>query len=350
MSVALENGAQSPVDLDVLSAWLDTQGVGNGPITDVSVLSGGTQNVMLRFRKGDSIPELVLRHPPPHKRANSDETMRREARLLLALESTDVPIPHLIAACPSVNVLGSAFYVMQSVSGFAPTLGVPEPYASNADWQRQMGLSMADAIAALGRVDHESVGLGDFGRAENWLERQVERWRSHLSSYEGTPNYPGHGIEGVDALGGWLDAHRPAKWRPGIIHGDFHFANVMFAYEMPAVAAMVDWELGTIGDPLLDLGHLLATFPATDGNAAGVGSGLPGLPSRAALIDRYADSSNRDITTMTWYQVLACYRLGIILEGTNARAFAGLAPRATGDQLHATTLALFAQARDLAGV
>lgn len=335
-----------PVDLDRLTAWLDAKGIGSGPVK-LAALSGGTQNVMARISRTDR--EVVLRHPPPHKRANSDETMRREALLLRALRDTGVPHPVLVADEPSLEPLGSSFYVMEPVDGFAPTLGLPASYA-NAAWKRAMGLSMVDGIAALACVDHRAVGLGSFGRGEGWLERQVDRWRSHLASYEGTENYPGPDIPGVDEVGRWLDAHRPETWTPGLIHGDFHFGNVMFRHDRPELAAIVDWELATIGDPLLDLGALLTTFPTGESGISVIDT--VGLPSRNELIDRYIERSapsGRSVTPQlaTWYQVLAGYRLGIILEGTNARAFAGLAPRETGDQLHATTLALFAQANAL---
>lgn len=338
-----------PVDIERLTAWLDDHHLGTGGV-ELTALSGGTQNVMATVQREGFT--AVLRHPPPHKRKNSDETMRREATLLRALTTTDVPHPRLIADEPSIDVLGSAFYLMEPVEGFGPTLGLPEPYTAPA-WKHSMGLSMADGIAALGCVDHIQVGLGGFGRGDGWLERQVDRWRSHLASYEGTPNYPGADIPHVNEIGDWLDAHRPTSWKPGIIHGDFHFGNVMFRHDRPVLAAIVDWELATIGDPLLDLGALLATFPT---GASGVSViDATGLPSRAELIDRYAErstSSGRPVTPelATWYQVLAGYRLGIILEGTNARAYAGLAPQETGDLLHATTLSLFADAAELVGV
>jgi aminoglycoside phosphotransferase (APT) family kinase protein len=338
--------ADAHIDVDRLAAWLDDHGIGDGPVT-VTPIAGGTQNVMARITRDNR--EVVIRHPPPHKRANSDDTMRREARLLRALANSDVPHPRLVADEPSTDVLGSAFYVMECVDGFAPTLGLPPEYA-NAQWKYQMGLSMADGIAALACVDHHAVGLGDFGRADGWLERQVQRWRSHLASYDDTPGYEGHGIDSVVAVGDWLDAHQPKTWKPGIIHGDFHFGNVMYRRDEPRLAAIVDWELATIGDPLLDLGQLLIMFPEKGSDIAMIDS--DGLPTRDELIDRYVNmtaGNGRAITaeTVNWYQVLAAYRLGIILEGSHARAAAGLATKEVGDRLHATTLTLFAQAAAL---
>lgn len=335
------------VDLDVLARWMDDEALERGePIEDVERITGGTQNVLLRFRRGSR--SFVLRRPPPHKRANSDETMRREARVLAGLAGTDVPHPALIAACPDIEVLGAAFYLMEAVEGCNPTQGLPEPHRSDAAMQHAMGLSMADAIAALARVDVEAAGLADFGKPAGWLERQVERWRSHLQSYDAIEGYAGaDGIPDVERVAEWLDRHRPRRWTPGLIHGDFHFANVLIRLDAGAVAAIVDWELATHGDPLLDLGHLLATWPGPGSPMVVTGGHEDGLPSRDEVINRYAAGSDRPLDDVDWYQVLACYRLGIILEGTHARAGAGLAPKPVGDLLHAHTVSLFEQAHRL---
>ena len=332
-----------PVDLTALQRWMDGKGLGDGPLVDAERIAGGTQNVLLRFSRGER--EYVFRGPPPHKRSNSDETMRREARVLAAIGETDVPHPRLIAAEPDESVLGAAFYLMEPIDGFNATLGLPEPFAHDEMWQRGMGLSMVDAIAALARVDHHAVGLGDLGRWDGWAERQVGRWRRQLDSYRELAGYDGPDIPGVDDVGRWLDVHRPTDVRPGLIHGDFHFGNVLIRRDRPELAAIVDWELVTVGDPLLDLGHLLATWPTNDG--ASVGIAAPGLPGRDELVDRYAQLTGRPVEDVRWFRVLACYRLGLILEGTYARACAGLAPKATGDQLHAHTLGLLAQACEL---
>lgn len=328
------------VDLARLAAWMDDRDLGAGPITSVTELTGGTQNVLLRFsRSGRS---YVLRRPPLHKRRNSDETMRREARVLAAIAGTDVPHPDLIAAEESVDVLGAAFYLMEPVEGFNPAGGLPEPHRSDPAMRRAMGSSMVDAVAALSRVDHEAVGLGDFGRPDGWLERQVPRWRGQLDGYSEMDGYPGPDIPGVDRVADWLEGNQPEEWTPGLIHGDLHFANVLVHHHGPELAAVVDWELSTIGDPLLDLGHLLATWP---GDAAGgVGDGIADLPGKAELVARYAERGDRSVDDVDWFHVLAAYRLGIILEGTHARAFAGKAPAEIGDLLHATTVGLFERA------
>jgi aminoglycoside phosphotransferase (APT) family kinase protein len=330
------------VDLERLAAWMDAQGLPRGPIERCERLGGGTQNILLRFERGGCA--YVLRRPPLHKRENSDETMRREARVLAALRGSTIPHPRLVAACAETHVLGASFTLMEAVRGFNPTAGLPALHASDPRIRRRMGLALADAIAALGEIDHLAVGLADFGRPEGYLERQVARWRRQLEGYGALPGYPGPRIPGLDEVAAWLERNRPGRLRPGILHGDTHLGNVLYESDGPELAALVDWELATIGDPLLDLGQLLVTWPGEEGSLGPSVQPWEGFPSAAELVARYRERSTRSLDLLVWYEVLACYRLGIILEGTHARACAGKADRAIGDALHATALALFARA------
>ncbi len=335
------------IEFEILDAWMDEQNLPPGEISEVVPLVGGTQNILVRFERGGS--SYVLRRPPIHKRANSDETMRREARVLGALAGSDVPHPRLIAACPDEAILGAAFYLMESVDGFNASQGLPELHAGDAEIRRGMGLAMAEGIASLGAVDYQAVGLEGFGRPDGYLERQVSRWQHQLETYSLMDGYPGPEIPGLERVAEWLDANRPDTFRPGILHGDYHISNVMFRFDGPALAAIVDWELATVGDPLLDLGAMVATWPDSEGNSPlSVGPGsISGLPSAEEIRAHYGKHTTRSLDAMDWYTVLACYRLGIILEGTHARACAGRAPREIGDTLHATTLSLFKRALKL---
>lgn len=327
------------VDLAAVAAWMDDQGLPNGPITGVRGLGGGTQNILLQYERGGS--SYVLRRGPRHLRKHSNDAIRREMRVLQALAGTPVPHPAFVAGCPDIEVLGdAAFYLMEPVDGFNPTVELPPLHADDPAVRRAMGLSAVDALVALGAVDHTAVGLGDVGNPNGFLERQVPRWLGELERYTALDGYSGHELPGVDLVAAWLDDHRPATWTPGLLHGDFHMANLMFRFDSPAVAAIVDWEMCTIGDPLLDLGWLLAT-------GGGPTSGVGDLPSPDEIVAHYASGSTRDLSSVAWYRVLACFKLGIVLEGTHARAMAGLAPMATGDLLHATAEALLAQALDL---
>lgn len=330
-------------DIAVLSKWMETQGLGSYSIEGVTALAGGTQNILLRFRRGGR--DYVLRHPPEHPRANSNETMRREAQLLAAIAETDVPHPRLIAACGDESVLGAAFYLMEPIEGFNPVAGMPALHAGSAEIQHRMGLSLVEGIAKLGALDYHALGLSGFGKPDNYLERQVSRWRAQLESYGEFAGWEGPAALGdVERIGRWLDANRPAAFQPGIIHGDYHMANVMFRNDGPELAAIVDWELATIGDPLIDLGWVLATWPEPGKEGAVSVKPWIGFPTAEELVAHYAARSSRDLTAIDWYRVLACYKLGILLEGTHARACAGKAPRDVGDRLHARSVWLFGRA------
>jgi len=334
------------IDLKRLAGWMDERALGGGEIVDPELLAGGTQNVIIRFRRGER--EFVLRRPARHLRSNSNETMVREARVLGALAGTPVPHPGLVAGCADTGVIGAAFYLMEPVDGFnAGAVGLPALHTGERGIRRRMGFAMVDAILALGAVNVEAVGLSDFGRSEGFLERQVSRWRRQLEGYSALAGWPGAAdIPELEAVADWLQANRPARFTPGILHGDFHLSNVMFRHDGPELAAVIDWELATVGDPLLDLGWLLATWPAPDGTHHSANRIQPwdGFATADELIAYYADNSPRDTRNIRWYAVLACYKLGILLEGTYARACAGKAPVETGQRLHRATLALFKRA------
>ncbi|GGC58924.1 phosphotransferase family protein [Chelatococcus reniformis] len=333
------------VDERALVAWLDAEGLGEGPLTEMRRIAGGTQNLLLFFRRGGR--SYVLRRPPRHSVMNGNDISRREARVLAALAETDVPHPRLIAACASDDVLGCAFYVMEPVDGINAAGTLPEPHACDAAMRHRMGLELAGGIATLGEVDLFAVGLGDFGKLDGFLERQVGRWRRQLESYSSYEGWPGYGdIPGVDDVGRWLEEHRPSTFDPGIIHGDYHLSNVMFRPDGPELAAIVDWELATIGDPLTDLGWLLATWPEPSGPTPGTVGTEPwdGFPTARELVAHYAARSRRDTSGVAWHAVLGCYKLGILQEGTHARAFAGKAGMDVGLRLHNATIGLFERA------
>ena len=337
------SGAIEGIDLGLLRQWMDEHALGSGDLTSVTPLAGGSQNILLRFRRADR--DYVLRRPPMHKRANSDETMRRESRVLAALAGTDVPHPGFIAGEPETGVLGASFYLMEPVDGFNAYVGLPEPHRSDLTMQREMGFALVDGAAALGAIDHVEIGLTDLGRPDGYLERQVGRWRSQLENYHKDSKSWQPDIPGLDDIGNWLDANRPEGSKPGIIHGDYHTANVMYRHDGPQLAAIIDWELTTIGDPLVDLGLIIAFRTLQD-------EGEPSPSSQAfapvdELVARYAQRSHHDVSAATWYGVLACFKTGIILEGTYARSLAGKVPRETGEAFHHNTLSLFRTAARL---
>ncbi|MGW6728014.1 phosphotransferase family protein [Nocardia sp. NPDC055029] len=335
-------------ELSALASWMDIEGLGHGPLTDLRAIGGGTQNIMLRFTRSST--EFVLRRGPLHPRATTNDNLRREMRLLSALADTAVPHARLIASCPDESVLGeSVFYLMEPVDGFNAAVELPTLHASDENVRYQMGLAVVDALAILSTTDFEAVGLAEFGRPEGFLERQVPRWLSELDSYTRFAGYPSHELP-VEPVAEWLTRNRPATGPIGIMHGDYHLANVMFAPDGPEVAAIVDWEMCTLGDPMLDLGWLLATWPDPDRRVDTIGSALAGaggLPTAQELVRRYGERTGFDVSAADWYTVLACFKLGIILEGTYARSCAGLTSAELGLRLHTIATSLFARAHDL---
>lgn len=331
------------IDLDALARWMDAKGIGSGPIEAARPLAGGTQNVLLRFRRAGE--EHVLRRPPRRPRAESDEVMRREMRVLAALDGSDVPHPRFVAGEGDPTVLGTAFYLMAPVDGFNPTQGLPPLHAGDPAMRRGIGEAMVDGIVALSRVDPERV-QGPFGSLDGWLERQAPRWRAQLDGYAKFEGWTGlDALPGVDAIVAWLEANRPKTMQAGIIHGDYHLANVMVRPDGPGLAAIVDWELASRGDPLLDLGWLTATWRDPDEGTQRVSvEPWKGFPSLAEIVERYLAATGRSAEDARWYAVLAPFKLGAILEGSHARACAGLTPKPIGDALHAHTIQLFRRA------
>lgn len=335
------------IDVERLREWMDDRGLGEGTIEAPHPLGGGTQNILLAFRR--AARDYVLRCPPREAIANGNVTMRKEARVLGALRGTDIPHPRLIAACEDASVLGVSFYLMERVNGFNPAVAMPPLHASDARVRHRMGFALVEALAQLGSLDHVTLGLGDLGKVEGFLERQVGRWRSQLESYAKFEGWPGPAdLRGLTHIERWLEAHRPKTFTPGIMHGDFHLANVMYRYDSPELAAIVDWELTTVGDPLVDVGWMLALWPDdVDTTTEPLVKPWDGFPTSSEMLQRYAHMSSRGLSDIRWYRVFACYKLGIILEGTHARACAGKASRATGEMLHRRAVSLFARAQRL---
>lgn len=288
----------------------------------------------------------MLRRPPLVQRPGNDRLILRECRLLRALAESAVPHPSLVGVCSDESVVGSVFYVMDAIDGFNPTVTMPKRAKADPAMRYRMGLELTDALSAIASIDVAAVGLADFGKPKGFLERQVGRWASDLDSYARFEAWTGHRELGsVSAVGQWLEAHCPTDSRVGIIHGDYHIGNLIYD-EDGALKAVVDWEMATLGDPLVDLGRLLISWPQGDRQPFTMRvDPLDGFPDRATMAARYAERSGRDLSALAWFEVLACYKLGIIFEGSYARAQSGQADLATGERLHASAVALLALAR-----
>jgi aminoglycoside phosphotransferase (APT) family kinase protein len=306
--------------LDALARWMDAAGLaGAGSPVAVERISGGASNEILRIDRGGT--SVVLRRPPAALSAQRSAIMLREARVLQALAGTDVPHPRLLGTCTDPEVLGGSFYVMDLVAGWSPMSAGPRgpaPFSTNPALRAGLGRELVRGISLLALVDWSAAGLDGFGRPENFHERQVDRWLGFLHEVASRD------IPGIDEAAAWLRTHRPRAWRPGLMHGDYSFANVMFRHAAPGrLAAIVDWEMSTIGDPLLDLGWLLMRWSDPGEDRRGVSFDLDGMDSRAEVIEQYARDTGRDLAEIDYYVVLAAFKNAIVLEGGYARYRAG---------------------------
>ena len=306
------------IDPNQLEAWMDAEGLpGRGEKLELGYISGGSQNEIFDVRRGGF--RAALRKPPANAPASRNEGILREWRIIEALKGSDVPHTEAIAVCTDPEVLGATFYLMGFVDGWSPmNMGDqwPEPFESDIDQRRGLAYELVGGVAKMARVDWRARGLADLGRPDGYHERQVERW---MRFYERVKN---RDVPGLDVATQWLSEHKPIDFEPGLMHGDYQFANVMFENGGPArLAAIVDWEMGTVGDPKIDLAWVLQAWPEDTSNAEGQGYvNITGMPGRDELLEYFARESGRQVDDMDYYLILARWKLGIVLEQGYARA------------------------------
>jgi aminoglycoside phosphotransferase (APT) family kinase protein len=331
--------AMTDDEITVLQTWIRDRGVGS-EITDLTALAGGTQNIVIGMRVDGR--RVVLRRPPAHPRTNSNKTMLREIATLRTLAGSDVPHPEFICGCEDLDVLGVVFYLMAHVDGFNPGTEISQAYVDHPEFRHDVGIAYAASLAKLGQVPWEGSPLAELKKPGSFLARQVPQFRGFVEEYRQQDNYAHDSLPGVDALADWLEANRPPDSPPGIMHGDAHLNNVMLRRDRPEVAAFVDWEMCTVGDPLVDLGWMLVCWPV-DANPLGSGeplAALGGLASRRELLDAYLAAGGRTTEHLDWYLALACFKLGAVIEGTWARYLAGQATQEAGEYLHGAAVSL----------
>jgi aminoglycoside phosphotransferase (APT) family kinase protein len=318
-----------------LDPWLDGHGApGTGCVNSVRKLKGGIQNNVFLLERGGA--SFVLRRPSKHLRSESNKTILREGRVLRAIKDSAVPHPEVYAVCDDPEVTGACFYIMSALEGFAPSGVLPGEYATDASWREAMGSELVRAAAALAAVEPDKVGLADLGKPDDWHARQVARWRSQLEGYRSTPGYDPQNLPHVDAVGAWLSANLPNDRRIGLIHGDFQFANVMFSLKAPGISGVVDWELTTLGDPMLDLGWILTSWlePGDPSGKRPLVTLWENFASRDDLVTEYLALTGRDKNAVPWFFALGCYKLACLLEGTYAASLAGKVSADIGNSVH----------------
>lgn len=313
-----EKAGEATLDIAALERWMDSAGLpGAGSNTEVGYISGGSQNEIFEIRRGEL--HCALRKPPSGAPSVRDEGIIREWRIIHALTGSDVPHTDAIALCDDASVLGRPFYLMGFVDGWSPMNHptLPAPYDSSPEARSGLAYQLIDGIIEMGRFDWRGARLGDLGRPDGFHDRQVERWIRFLNRIKGRD------LPGLEEATAWLASHRPVDFVPGLMHGDYQFANVMFCHGTPALlAAIVDWEMGTIGDPKLDLAWVLGRWPedtAAEPNAMGY-IDLSGMPGRTEMLDYYSRRSGRQVDDFDYYLVLANWKLAIVLEQGYQRA------------------------------
>ncbi|MHC5257112.1 phosphotransferase family protein [Streptomyces sp. UC4497] len=304
------------LDLDQLRAHLDRErpGLVTGPLTG-RLIEGGRSN--LTYQVSDGATKWVVRRPPLGHVLATAHDMKREHRVIAGLHPTNVPVPEPVLLCEDENVIGAPFYVMEFVDG-TPYRTSDELAPLGPERTRAAVLGLVDTLVDLHAVDPAAVGLGDFGRPEGFLDRQLRRWGKQLDASRNRE------LAGIDELQAALGRELPASPAPTIVHGDYRLDNVLVRQDpdgVDRIKAILDWEMSTLGDPLTDVG-LLAMYSAQldmPDSPISTTASAPGHPSPAELIERYAERSGRDVSAIAWYTAFAWFKLAVILEGIHYR-------------------------------
>jgi aminoglycoside phosphotransferase (APT) family kinase protein len=284
------------------------------------LISGGRSNLTYLVRDASG-GTWVLRRPPLGHVLPTAHDMAREFRVLAGLASTDVPAPRPIALCEDATVNEMPFYLMTHCPGIVPGEGLPPGYASRPEERRRMSLALVETLVKLHAVDFEAVGLGGFGRPDGYLERQVRRWSQQWERSRTAP------LPEIEELLRRLATALPRSPAPTIVHGDYRLGNMAFDPADPGqVAAVFDWEMATLGDPLADLGYTLIYWKQAGDpiyTRLPLFTDLPGFLTREEIVEEYAKRSGRNVAHADFYQVLALTKLAVISEGIYARHLQG---------------------------
>src|ERR1700722_11195876 len=311
------HGVPGVEDPPRLHAWITSAGLDLGELRGVTLIAGGRSNLTYRLDLDGG--QIVLRRPPLGHVLPTAHDMSREYRVLSALSGTEVPVPRPLAICQDIEVIGAPFYLMEYVDGLVLRTMQDGQMLTGAQAGELSDL-LAQTLAAIHGVDYKAVGLDTFGRPDGYLARQLARWQKQreLSKTRELPGY--------DELVLRLTAGLPESAEGTLVHGDFRLDNTLVRLTTPAkVAAVVDWEMSTLGDPLADLGLTLSYWadPAEGGfpdiNVGATVTALPGFASRAEFAAKYAELTGRDVSAIGYYIAFGYFKLAVVLEGIHAR-------------------------------
>jgi len=306
------------IDRDGIEAWFALNVPSAAPPLSFERIAGGHSN--LTYRVGDAGGNRwALRRPPLGRRLGSAHDMAREHRVVSALGPTEVPVAPVVGLCEDDAVNGAPFYVMEFVEGpILRGLAETEAFPDEGD-RRAIGERVVDTLTAIHAVDPDAVGLGDLGRKEDYVARQLHRWQGQWEKSK-TRELPA-----VDSVHDRLASRIPEQGAATLVHGDYRLDNMILT-RSGEVAAVVDWELCTLGDPLADVGLLMVYWPDRGEETIALGQPAnlaPGFPTRDEMRDRYAERSGRDLSQLDFFVALGYWKLAIILEGVYARYAAG---------------------------
>jgi aminoglycoside phosphotransferase (APT) family kinase protein len=311
-------GAPRGIDRERVEGWFAAHVPAARLPLSFERISGGHSNLTYGVTDGAGA-RWALRRPPLGKRLGSAHDMGREFRVVSALAPTPVPVAPVLGLCEDESFNGAPFYVMEFVEGpILRGLAEADAFPEQAD-RRAIGERVVDTLVAIHAVDPDAVGLGDLGRKEDYVARQLRRWQGQWEKSK-TRELPA-----IDAVHERLAARIPAQGPATIVHGDYRLDNMILTAG-GEVAAVVDWELCTLGDPLADVGLLMVYWPEPGDELVALGQPAtlaPGFPSREELKARYAERAGRDLSQLDFFVALGYWKLAIILEGVYARYAAG---------------------------
>ncbi|MCI0687860.1 MAG: phosphotransferase family protein [Sporichthyaceae bacterium] len=309
-------GSPDPPGLDLtrLRGFLDQEapGLAHGPLSG-GLIEGGRSNLTYEVTDGES--SWVVRRPPLGHVLATAHDMGREFRVIHALAPTPVPVPKTYAYCPDPDLIGAPFYVMEKVPGLVYRTA---EQSDRLGPRRAAGLAgdLVDVLADLHDLEPDAVGLADFGRPAGFLDRQLRRWRTQLDASRSRP------LPGIEELHARLTAAVPQSAAAAIVHGDFRLDNLMVG-PGDRIAAVLDWEMSTLGDPLTDLGLLVVYWDTPHTAVANAVHAGAGFPPSAVLTARYAARRDTDLTRLPWYVGFGYFKLAVIVEGIHYRYVAG---------------------------
>ncbi|MGY2001847.1 phosphotransferase family protein [Blastococcus sp. SYSU DS1024] len=290
---------------------------------DVELIAAGMSNLTYVVSPSDGPADaaVILRRPPTGAVLATAHDMAREHRVISALGPTPVPVPRTLHLCTDPAVLGAPFYVMERVVGVHVARELPAGYADAPEQRRAIGDALVDTLGDLHAVDPAAVGLADFGRPEGFAARQVRRWTKQWDATRDRDR------PDLDALAARLAETVPTTQRSSIVHGDYRLDNCLLDPAAPGrIAAVLDWEMSTLGDPLTDLGMMLVYWPEAGEQRPSSQSpvtALPGFPTRREVAERYAARTGTDLSELHWYVAFGFFKFAAIIAGILARSAAG---------------------------